>query len=117
MNSRASAARVQDQVGIAVGGRVQVDSGPPQPRLEFSPVRRGGDDDGRAALGERAQQVARHPLGQFLVPAVELNDMLTSVMNSVPTTVSPSGEVGVQVPAAYLPSKRRGMHPPPSSAR
>ncbi len=55
--------RVQDQVGIAVGGRVQVDSGPPQPGLEFAPVRRGGDDDGRAAPGERAQQVAGHPLG------------------------------------------------------
>ena len=71
--------RVQDQVGIAAGGRVQVDSGPPQPRLEFLPVRRGGDDDGRAALGKRAEQVAGYPLGQFLVPAVELNDMLTSV--------------------------------------
>ena len=55
--------RVQDQVGVAVGGRVQVDSGPPQPGLEFLPVRRGGDDDGRATLGERAQQVGGYPLG------------------------------------------------------
>jgi hypothetical protein len=46
-----------------------------QPGLDGLPVRRGGDHDGRPAAVKHVPQVARYPVGKFLVAIVELDDV------------------------------------------
>ena len=102
--------RVQGPVGAGPGRRGQVNAGPRQAPFERPPVRRGGDDHRRPVVLQRAQQVAGHPVGEFLLVTVELDDVpAVQVFRPCNHRSSPSGASHVGS-TAYLPSNRRCMH-------